>query len=193
MGQRAPPLQARTNKVTKMTKHNDAAWYGDTFKTWQGSLLGGKPGNDLLHTVHMLGLRPGKQALANAMALRPQGVTGSEIVIACGAPQLNRMRGLISDGLVKRVPHTARNGHTVYKLELTPKGAKRVTVTEARVATAAAAGDAQQADKPAKPAKAKRVRKPAKPATVPVQAPAQGGDMPGDTGTVITQPAAPQA
>jgi len=170
-----------------MTKHNDAAWYGDTFKAWQGNLLGGKPGNDLLHTVHMLGLRPGKQALANAMALRPQGVTGSEIVIACGAPQLNRMRGLISDGLVKREPHAARNGHTVYKTVLTPKGVKRVAAGDAKAATAAQAGDVP-GDAAGKP-KAKRVRKPAKPAATPTapvptsEAPAaQAGDAPAPTG-----------
>ena len=90
--------------------------------------------------------------LANAMALRPQGVTGSEIVIACGAPQLNRMRGLVSDGVFKREPHDPRNGHTVYKMVLTPKGEKAVAKAES--APAPDTGDAKV--KPAKVTKAKR-------------------------------------
>jgi hypothetical protein len=165
-GVRHAPQQAVAIKlkVTTMTNTNDATgWYGDTFKAWQAKLMGGgKPTADQLATVHALGLRPGKQALANAMALRDGGVTGSEIVIACGAPQLNRMRGLIADKLVKREAVPPRGTHTVYKLTLTPKGEARVKAA----LTAAAAGDSEAAKAPAKP---KRKRKP-KPATV--QAPA---------------------
>src|SRR6478735_9129383 len=90
--------------------------YADVLKGWQGKLLGSKPAVEAFDTIHKLGARPGKQALANAMALRPEGVTGSEIVIACGAAQLDKMRGFIADGLLKREAVPPRNGHTVYKL-----------------------------------------------------------------------------
>jgi len=100
--------------------------YGDTFKSWDSKRLGAKPSVNDLDTIHKLGARPGKQALANAMALRATGVTGSEIVMACGAPQLNKMRGFITDGLLKREALPPRNGHTVYKVTLTAKGANRI-------------------------------------------------------------------
>lgn len=157
-----------------MAKSNDATWYADRFNAWQGNLLGAKPTTASLHVVHALGLRPGKQALANALALRPQGVTGSEIIIACGAPQLNRMRGLVADGVFKREPHEPRGGHTVYKMVLTPKGEKAVAKADAKPV----ADTTGEAVKPAKPAKVKAPRKPraAKPAAVTevpaVQAPA---------------------
>lgn len=127
-------------------------WYADTFKAWQAKLVGPKPANTSLDTIHKLNARPGKQALACAMAMRPDGVTGSEIIIACGAPQLNKMRGFITDGLLKREAAPPRNGHTVYKLTLTSKGATRVKGSEAKAAA--------KADKPAK---VKKVTKPRKP------------------------------
>ncbi len=132
-------------------------WYADTFKAWQGKLLGPKPTAEMLGTIHGLGARPGKQALANAMALRDCGVTGSQIVIACGAPQLNKMRGFISDGLLKREAVPPQGSHTVYKLTLTAKGASRVKASTAKV----------DADKPVKVSKPKAARKPkAKPVDV---------------------------
>jgi hypothetical protein len=110
-----------------MSKHDDVlGHYADVFKTWQSKLVGSKPARESLDTIHKLGARPGKQALANAMAMRPEGVTGSEIVIACGAPQLNKMRGFVTDGLLKREAVPPRNGHTVYKTSLTAKGAQRI-------------------------------------------------------------------
>jgi len=144
--------------MTKQTIDH-AGWYTNTFKAWQAKQLGPKPTADMLATVHGLGLRPGKQALANAMALRDCGVSGAQIVMACGAPQLNRMRGLISDGHVKReaVPPNEL-GHAVYKITLTPKGAKRVAGTAKAADKAAVSGDTNAA----KPAKAKRTSKPRK-------------------------------
>lgn len=122
-------------------------WYADVMKAWPTKLVGPKPTADALDTIHKLGARPGKQALANAMALRADGVTGSEIVIACGAPQLNKMRGFIADGLLKREAVPPRGTHTVYKLTLTPKGANRIK------------GKAEAEAKAAKPVKAKPVKK----------------------------------
>lgn len=153
-----------------MTDNAQAGHYAPMFKAWQVKVLGSKPTPDMLATVHGLGLRAGKQALANAMALRPEGVSGAQIVMACGAPQLNRMRGLIGAGVVKRDMNVSKNaqGHTVYKLTLTPRGEaaiKRATDAAAKAALPVTA-------KPAKPAKPK-ARKPrtAKPADVPAPVP----------------------
>lgn len=131
--------------------NNAADWYKAQLAKWPGKQVGGKPTAAQLDTIHKLGARPGKQALANAMMLRPTGATGAQIVIACGAPQLNKMRDFVAKGLAKRVAtNPDGNGHTVYRLALTPKGEAKVK----------AAGDAPAV----KPAKAKRVAK-AKPST----------------------------
>lgn len=128
--------------------------YADVFKNWDAKHLGSKPTAKDLDVIHKLGARPGKQALANAMALRPNGVTGSEIVIACGAPQLNKMRGFVTDGLLKREAVPPRNGHTVYKMTLTAKGATRIKGAEKEKAPKA---------------KKARTKKPVTPAPAPVQ------------------------
>ena len=146
---------------------NHTAHYAPFFKAWQGKVLGSKPTTDQLGTMHGLRLRPGKQALACSMALRPEGVTGAQIVMACGAPQLNRMRGLIASGYVKReaVPASPQ-GHTVYKITLTPRGEaaiKRYAVAADKAALAPA--------KPAKKGKAKRKPRPAPTVTASEPAP----------------------
>ena len=115
------------------TEINASTFYGNVFKAWPKA-VGAKPDASMLDTVHKLGARPGKQALA--LMLRPEGVSGAQIVMACGAPQLNKMRETCTKGLAKRLPASATaEGHTVYKLALTAKGetkvAKANTVTEA--------------------------------------------------------------
>jgi hypothetical protein len=149
-----------------MSKANNEAlgWYGHMVKVWPTKHVGAVPAAETLANVHALGCRPGKQAMAIAMALRPVGVTGPQIVMVCGAPQLNKMRGLITDGVVKReaVPPQGDTGHTVYKLTLTAKGAAKVkaagkAAAEAKPTTAAKPGKAAKA---AKPRKAKAVAKP---------------------------------
>ena len=116
--------------MSKSVNTNEANWYGTVFKAWQPKLLGPKPTADQLANIHNLGARPGKQALAIAMGLRDCGVTNGQIVIACGAPQLNKMRGFITDALLKRLPVSpSTEGHTVYKLEVTPKGNQRIART----------------------------------------------------------------
>ena len=133
-----------------MTKQiNDATvTYKPLFKGWQAKVLGSVPAAEMLAHVHGLGLRPGKQALACAMALRVEGVTGPQIVIACGAPQLNRMRGLIAAGVVKRVasPPDAQ-GHVVYKLQITEKGHAAIKRAATVAANAAASTAAPKATK----------------------------------------------
>jgi hypothetical protein len=138
---------------------NQTDWYGTVFKGWQAKLLGPKPTADMLASIHNLGARPGKQALAIAMGLRDCGVTNSQIVIACGAPQLNKMRGLITDSYLKRVPVSpSPEGHTVYKLNVTPKGLQRIDRTVKAAVKADEAGKAE-VEKP----KAKKAAKPRKP------------------------------
>ena len=130
--------------------NDQANWYGNVFKSWNVKALGPKPTAEMLASIHGLQARPGKQALACAMALRDCGVTAGQIVIACGAPQLNKMRGFITDALLKRLPVApSSEGHTVYKLELTAKGKQSVERFNKRAAEKAAAGEAD-AEKPAK-------------------------------------------
>lgn len=149
---------------------NNSNFYQNTFKSWQTKLLGSKPTEAMLASIHNLNARPGKQALACAMALRPEGVTAGQIQIACGAPQLNKMRGFITDALLKRemVPPTAQ-GHTVYKLHVTPKGEQRIKRSEAAALKAAEQGKGEAAEKPAKAkaTKAKGASKPRKAKAAP--------------------------
>lgn len=142
-------------------------FYASNFKNWSTSKLGPKPTAEQLDAVHNLGARPGKQALAIAMGLREVGVTGSQIVMATGAPQLNKMRGFITDAFLKRLPAPAgENGHTVYKLAVTPKGTQRI---ERTLKAAAKQAEAEKADGEAKPAKAKKAAsKPRKVKAAPV-------------------------
>lgn len=154
-----------------MTNANETNWYAGVFKSWQVKQLGPKPTADQLAAVHHLNARPGKQALAIAMGLRDCGVTGSQIIMACGAPQLNKMRGYITDALLKRLPvPPSAVGHQVYKLELTAKGKQAIERTKARLAKVELEGAAKgTAEKPAKAAaKAKGTVK--KPRTVKAKA-----------------------
>ena len=139
---------------------SEANWYGTVFKSWQAKLAGSKPTAEMLATAHAFG-KPGKQSLALAMAMRDEGVTNSQIMVACGNPQNNHRRGLIEAALFKRLPVApAAAGHTVYKIELTAKGNAAIQRREAAVAKVTAAGDAvapkvkKATSKPRKPVKA---------------------------------------
>ena len=150
-----------------MSKPNEATWYSNVFAKpiWSGKLAGSKPSVAQLQLAHQFG-KPGKQSLALAMAMRDGGVTASQIQLACGAPQNNHRRGLITEGMFKRVPAPPSvEGHTVYKIELTPKGQASIDRT----------AKAEAAKGEAKPAKAKaskpRAAKPTNPAPV-TEAPA---------------------
>lgn len=141
---------------------NDQNWYGNVFKSWNVKALGPKPTAEMLASIHGLKARPGKQALACAMALRDCGVTAGQIVIACGAPQLNKMRGFITDALLKRLPvPPSAEGHTVYKLELTAKGKARIATTEKAAAKQAEAGDGAAAEAETPTAEAAEATEPA--------------------------------
>jgi hypothetical protein len=141
--------------------------YATFFSAWQANVVGPKPTAELLEKCHGLGLRPGKQALACALSLRDGGVTGSQIVIVCGAPQLNRMRGLIAEGLFKRHAVAADpQGHTVYKNTVTPKGEAEIKRLAKVMANATASTKA-----PVKVAKAAKVSRKANQAATPVVPP----------------------
>lgn len=186
----APASAGKNYKVNTMSKSNETVgFYKAAFAAWPVKQLGPKPTTEQLSAVHGLGLRPGKQALANAMALRDGGVSGAQIVMACGAPQLNRMRGLIADGHVKRDMGVGQNeqGHIVYKLTVTAKGKARIDRQAAAAEKATLAGDAPKATKPAK-AKRKTARK----AKGTVAAPAATDTAPVTDGVTSDAPSAPQ-
>lgn len=146
--------------------------YRGFLKGWSTSKLGVQPTADQLEAVQNLGARPGKQAFAIAMGLRDEGVTNSQIVMAVGNPQLNKMRGFITDAFLKRLPAAAGDsGHTVYKLAITPKGLQRIERSKAAAAKLAEAGEAVTAEKPAKKAKAKAKAKKATAAKLPKVSP----------------------
>ncbi|MDE2215536.1 MAG: hypothetical protein KGJ61_10555 [Candidatus Omnitrophica bacterium] len=133
-----------------MSKQNDH--YTNLLKGFNVKAIGRKPTEAELAMVHTFA-RPGKQALALALMARETGVTGSQIVMACGAPQLNKMRDLVAKGYFKRVPAPITEaGHTVYQLALTAKGTAKVKAAEAAAVKA-------EAEAPGKPAKAKRKAK----------------------------------
>lgn len=165
---------------------NSLTHYAAFFKNWAVKSHGQRPTAALLDQAHGLGLRPGKQALAVAMSLRDEGITAGQMQHACGAPQRNRLTGLIDDAYLKRVAMPKVEGiHTVYKTTVTPKGLKRIEATAKRAADLDAAGKAD-GDKPA----VKRVKANSKPrrpvkATVPAETPAPDTVQPvdGETAT----------
>ena len=137
-----------------MSNHDATQWYTEQLKAWPKQ-AGPKVNAELLETVHRLGARPGKQAMANAMYLRDGGATTAQVCMVVGAPQLNKMRGFITDGLLKReAVSPSAEGHTVYRLTLTAKGAAKVKRAEATATDKAAV-----ADKPVKAERAKVARK----------------------------------
>jgi len=62
------------------TETNATTFYANVFKAWPKA-VGTKPDTATLDTVHKLGARPGKQALAMALMLRECGVSGAQIVM----------------------------------------------------------------------------------------------------------------
>jgi hypothetical protein len=139
-------------------------WFDPYLAKWAtpfASVLGSKPTPAMLKAA--AGFcghgTAGKQCFALAMAMRKSGVTAPEVQVACGAPQNNFRRGLIDQGLVK-VVETPKNGtHTVYRIELTPKGEKWLADKASQPAKGAPTG--KKATKVAKPA-SKRASKPRK-------------------------------
>ncbi len=114
------------------TQVNHRAYYGTVWPNWQVKALGPQPTNEQLGIIHGLKARPGKQALANAMALRDGGVTGAQIKNAVALidggsnPQLNKMRALVSAGMLAWVPMPVTGEGKVYRTKLTPLGAQMV-------------------------------------------------------------------
>lgn len=129
--------------------------YAPQLKAWSKQ-LGNKPTAELLETAHCFG-RAGKQSLALAMAMRTEGVTAGQIVMACGAPQNNHRRDVIAAGWFKRDMNVPANdaGHTVYQIKLTPKGEAEAKKRREALAATAVDGEAVTKAKPkAKVAKA---------------------------------------
>ncbi len=172
-----------------MTKTTEATWYADYFARpiWVADMAGAKPSLESLKVAHAFG-KPGKQSLALAMAMRATGVTGSEIQIACGAPQNNHRRGLITEGLFKRIPHPSRGNVTVYKIELSDKGRKAMATAAAKAEPVEAKPAKAAKPEKAKPAKVKAVKK----AKAKKAAPAPEPGKPAADGSVLIK-AKPEA
>ncbi len=108
---------------------NHRGYYANVWPNWVIKVLGPQPTNEQLAVIHGLKARPGKQALACAMALREAGVTGNEIkgavaLIDGGAnPQLNKLRGMVDTAKTMQwVPMPDRAGLHVYRIKLTAFG-----------------------------------------------------------------------
>lgn len=146
---------------------NALTHYATFFKNWAVKTHGSKPTAEMFETAHNLGCAPGKQALALAMGLRPEGVTNTQVLYACDKPQSNKRGGLVTDGHLKLNPMPKVNNNKVYQYTVTPKGLKRIESAEKRAAALEAAGKAETAETAGKP-KVKRVKnaKPRKPAKV---------------------------
>lgn len=141
-----------------MSKANDVTgWYSTALKGWQVKLLGPKPIAELFTQAHALGCRPGKQAMAMAMYLRPDGATDGQVKAACiiqwgsSGSHHNKRRDICGAGFAKAKPVVSdAQGHKVYAIALTPKGEGKVK-----------AGAEAKADKPAKAARKPKAEKPA--------------------------------
>jgi hypothetical protein len=159
-----------------MTKYDASAWYTDTFlKNWPKA-AGTKPTADNFELAHKFG-KPGKQTFALAMSFRADGVTAPEIIAVLETPQNNKRNGLVEAKLFKRVPHSQRDGHDVYKLELTATGTafveRRTKQADAKADKAEAKVNKVKAEpvKVVAAAKPKAKAKPKAVKAVPVQVP----------------------
>lgn len=148
---------------------NALTHYAPQFKTWGIKTHGSKPTLEHVEAAHGLGCRPGLQALAVAMGLRPEGVTNGQVMFACGNPQNNKRGGLVADGYLKRNPAAKVDGHEVYQYTVTPKGLKRIEANKAKAAALDAAGKAADGPKVKKAAKGTAPKKPRQPITPPVE------------------------
>ena len=106
---------------------NSKQTYSQFYKAWQAQgvkVCGPWPSENLFKAAEALGLKPGNyHTLACAMMMRPQGASRPQIVNVLGGPHFNRVRGLETQGKLKRDKHAGKNeyGHTVYKYELKGK------------------------------------------------------------------------
>lgn len=150
-----------TKAINTNTALTACAWYADILasKAWPQKFAGDKPTSEQLDAAHKIGCKPGKQALAIAMALRDTGLTRNQMIAACGNPQFNKLGDMIKAAYLKRMATPNVHGHTVYKVELTAKGKARIATMAKREADLAAAGEVKAAAKAAsKPRKVKAAK-----------------------------------
>lgn len=150
-------LRRTYGKVIKMANVKHVSNYTNVYASWSKT-LGPKPTEAQLALAHVFG-KPGKQSLAVAMALRADGVTGSQIKQASGlfdgkfTPQLNHMRELITGNCFTREAVPGK-----YVLTLAPKGQQFIDLHGAKAAAKVTAAPVKAAAKAAKPRKAKAVK-----------------------------------
>lgn len=120
-------------------------YYADVLKGWQVKTMGQKPTADQLEAAHLLGCRPGVQALHIAMALRDQGCTVQQFCTAgsCG-PANNKRRELISH---KLITVSVEGKPYAYVAKLTAKGTAHIAKAKQAAADAAAGTEAPKAKK----------------------------------------------
>lgn len=155
---------------------------------WQAAVMGSKPTDAMLATASHF-CRVGKQGLAFAMTLRPEGATDGQQKAACIAvfdgssgSHHNKRRDLEGARYFKRDMNASKgDGHTVYKYDLTDKGKAFI---DKAVAVAAAEGDAKPAKVKAK-GKAPAKRKP-RPAKVTASVDTQPGTEAAPQGDAVT-------
>ena len=135
-------------------------FYRDTLKGWHKQ-AGSKPTEAMLYVPHLLGKRPGVEALHIAMTLRAEGCTVAQFCLAgsCG-PANNYRRALVKSGWFTS---TVEGKPYAFKLALTAKGADRLAKAQAQLDAAATV----QAVAPVKAKASKKAKaKKAKPVTV---------------------------
>jgi len=81
---------------------------------------GRKPDHKVLKNIHekALARRGSKDAVALAMALRPEGATQPQIISVLGSPHRNKFNELVRKRKVRLSKFASKHGLTVYKLEL---------------------------------------------------------------------------
>lgn len=118
----------KTNARTATATDNvNLAPYSIWLKAWQVKASGAKPTAENFAFAHALGCKPGsKTAMAVAMYHRPDGASQPQVVSVVGGPYLNKMREAVQAGHAARVPVPSNAlGHTVYKLALPSKAARK--------------------------------------------------------------------
>jgi hypothetical protein len=152
-----------------MSNVKHVSYYTNVMQQWSKP-LGPKPTEAELAMAHVHG-RNGKQSFILAMALRPDGVTRSQMLQASGlfdgkpTPQLNHMRALVNSKMFTRLPVPG-----AYALAVGPNHEKFAALHGGKAADTAAKKPAKKA-KAAKPRKAKV--KAAEPVTDTVVVPEQ--------------------
>ena len=117
----------------------DLSWFDAKLAAWPTELAGPKPSKAMLEVPLAFGKRQGIEALSIAMALRKNGYTVAEYLIASGANGAahNCRKAFIKQGLleVKQTSGNDGSGKTYrYTCTVTPKGQAVIDAAKAKPA-----------------------------------------------------------